>query len=389
MQKALTDIIRQLTAIESTARNFKDLIIANAVMISEIPSPTFKEEERIAFVQNRFMEAGLLNSSTDEMNNALGILPGEDGNRNILLVAHADTVFSEKIDHTIQVKPETLVGPTIADNSLGLAALVSLPQLLERMNIKLSSNLILMGGTRSLGRGNLEGIRFFLSNAKMPIHFGVCVEGVQLGRLSYSSVGMIRGEIRCTVPETNDWTRVTDSSAIFTMNEVLNKIVDIPLPKRPRTSIVMGSIDGGHSYNSVATSATLRFEIRSESDEIVENLRLHFEEIVAEVSSQSGIEVTFNEVAQRKPGGVRFSHPLVSNTRNIMKALDITPIIAPSTSELAAFIDNNVPGITLGLSKGEQLREPNESVEIDPIFKGIAQLIGVLLAIDGGYCEED
>lgn len=389
MKSNIASITRSLASLEDMARNMKDTIIANTVMVSEIPAPTFKEDQRIHFVHERFLEAGLQHCSTDEMHNALGIIPGTEGNRNILLVAHADTVFSEKIDHTVSVSSNNITGPSVADNGLGVATLVSLSEILTNFNIQLRSNLVLMCGTRSLGRGNLEGLRFFLSNTEMPIDFGVCIEGVQLGRLSYSSVGMIRGEITCQVPEENNWSKVTDSSAIFTMNEVLNKIIDIPLPKRPRTSIVMGSIDAGHSFNSVATKANLRFEIRSESDEIVEMIRSELEEIVAEVSSQSGIIVEFNEVAQRKPGGIRFSHPLVAAAREIMKTLDIHPTIAPSISELSAFIDKRIPAITVGMTTGENNRELNEAIEIEPIFKGISQLLGVLLAIDGGYCDDN
>ena len=48
-----------------------------------------------------------------------------------------------------------------------------------------------MGSARSLGRGDLEGLRFFLDNFKKPITAGVCIEGVKLGRLSYSSIGIV------------------------------------------------------------------------------------------------------------------------------------------------------------------------------------------------------
>jgi hypothetical protein len=41
----------------------------------------------------------------------------------------------------------------------------------------------------------------------------------------------------------------------------------------------------------------------------------------------------------------------------------------------------------LGITHGENLNKIDESIEIEPIYSGLAQLLGVLLAIDKGYCD--
>lgn len=388
-KKFTTEIIQYLPEIEEKIRQRRDLILANAVMIGEIPAPTFKENTRNEFLKNRYIEAGLQNISTCEAGNVVGILPGSESTRNILLVAHTDTIFPDNIDHTMSVGTETITGPGIADNSLGLAVITTLPDILERLDIQLKSNLILMAAAQSLGRGNLEGIRFFLSNRALPIDMAICVEGAQLGRLSYSSLGMLRGEIKCNVPEQFDWTKMTFTNAIITLNDVINKIIDIPVPIRPMTSIVMGSIEGGMSYNTIATSARLRFEVRSESEEVVRDIRERFNEIVAESSTKSGMNIEMDIFATRKPGGISFSHPLSRVSREIIEALELEPIFTPSISELNILIENNIPAVTVGMTHAEHLHETNESIEINPIFKGLTQLIGMLIAIDKGYCDEN
>ncbi len=389
LAKSFDDILHSLGEIEEKTKNLKEILLANLVMIGEIPAPTFGEDKRIDFLLNRFKEAEITNNSVDEVGNGIGILEGEEGNGNILVVAHADTVFGSKIDHTIQVQPDTVTGPGVADNSLGLAVLATIPTFLEKFDIKLDKNLILMGASRSLGRGNLEGLRFFLSNFEKEIQAGIGIEGVELGRLSHTSIGMKRGEVTCSVPEEYDWSRFGDASAILTINEVINRINEIRLPQRPRTSIVMGSIEGGTSFNTTALSAKLQFEIRSESSEMVQDIHQVMQEIVSEVSARSGDSISLDIFAQREPGGIPFSHPLIRHTRSIMDQLEIEPRPGPSTSELSTFIDRNIPAITLGLTHGDYVHEKNESIEIEPIYTGIAQVIGTLLAIDGGFCEED
>lgn len=383
-----SEIKEQLKTYRQAAESMREILLANAVMIGEIPSPTFYEDARVRFMEDRFSECGLQNCSTDEAGNGFGILNGDTGERQILLIAHADTVFGDKVDHTISMRADRMVGPGVGDNSLGLAVLASLPILLEKLDIHLKSHLILMAASRSLGRGNLEGLRFFLNNNKRPIAGALCVEGVKLGRLSYTSIGMLRGEINVRVPELYDWTRFGAAGAVITLNDIINKINRIPLPKRPKTSIVLGSIEGGNSFNNIATRSLLRFEIRSESAEVVRDIHEEIKDRITEISLETSAEIALDIVARREPGGIDFRHPLVRHSRDILKALNIEPRVAPSTSELSELIRHEIPAITLGLTTGSNLNQVNEEVMIEPIFNGIAQLLGMLIAMDEGLCDE-
>lgn len=384
--KNIKSVFKQLPHIEKKLKSFSEILLANLVMIGEIPAPSFNEERKVQFILDRFNEAGLTECSTDEAGNGIGVLPGSDNEKSILINAHTDTVFSEKTDHTMQVNTDSITGTGVADNSLGTAVLATIPYIFEELDIELKNTLVLLAGVKSLGRGDLQGIRFFLDNNSFNLHSAICLEGVELGRLSYSSIGMLRGEITCKVPETYDWSRFGDASAILTLNEVINKINDIRLPKRPRTSIVMGSIEGGTSFNTIALESTLGFEVRSESQEVVDEIGERIEEIGIEVSSKMGDHVNVDIFARRSPGGIGFSNPLTRCARSIMSELDIEPRLAPSISELSAFIDKNIPALTLGITTGDNLHKKSETIKIEPMYKGITQIIGTLLAIDGGHC---
>jgi len=307
---------------------------------------------------------------------------GEEGDDNILIVSHLDTIYPETEDHTVDIEPDRILGRGLTDNGLGVAALVSLPGLLEALDIRLRSNLVLLGTAGSLGRGNLSGIRFFLGNNPRPIRAAVCLEGVRLGRLNVSSIGMLRGEVTCTVPDEYDWSRFGAAGAVITLNEVINRILAIPLPTRPRTTIVFGSIEGGSGYSVIPTESLLRFEIRSESAELVHEVSAQINDIAEEVSAKTRGDVRVDIFAQRLPGGLSFGHPLVTAARAVMETLGIEHRIGPSTSELAALIDAGVPAVTLGLTRSTRTAGSRDQIEIDPIFTGLAQAIGVLLAMD-------
>jgi tripeptide aminopeptidase len=371
-------------------RSLREIVLANTILCSEIPAPTGEEGKLVRFLCDRFTESDLLNISSDEAGNAVGLLPGSLGQagKNILVAAHVDKIWQPGVDHTVTVGASTLTGPGVADNSLGVAAVASLPLILERLGLPLRHNLILLGASRSMGRGDLGGLRFFLDHARIPIATAVCIEGIQLGRLSYSSLGMNRAEITVTTSEKQDWHQGGRTTAISEINRIVQRMLAIPTPTEPKTSIILGSLNAGSAFNTPPTRAILRFEIRSEAPGMVRQLRSQIEDIVDEVNAERQINAELQILAHRRPGSIGFGHPLVKSTRAIMETLGLPPKIAPSTSELSVLLERHVPSLTLGVTTGWHKHEVNETIEIEPIFRGLAQIVGVLQSIDRELPDE-
>ena len=384
----MDEILAALPKLPKKLKGIQETLIANLIMLNEIPAPTFEEEARVKLLLQRMIECGLQNVSTDEAGNGVGIIPGKDPDRNILLVAHADSVYSDRVDHALSVLSDEIVGPGVADNSLGMAVLATLPNIFERLDIQLDANVVLLSSTKGLGRGNLDGLRFFMDNNDIPFEAGICVEGEMLGRLSYTAEGMFRGHISCHIPEVLDWQRVAQNSAIIALNDVVNRILEIPIPRRPRTSIVLGAIRGGKSYNVMATHSSLRFEVRSEDAAMVQSIRERIDDIIAHATASHSAEFTFDVVASREPGGIDVGHPLIKSCRRIMEKLDVQPTIRPSMSEVSELIARGLPALTIGLTEASNLHDLNETIRIKPIYTGLAQLLALLYAIDGGFCNE-
>jgi len=380
--------IQSLIPDPSQIDSLREVILANSVMCGEIPAPTFEEGLRLIFLRDRFNEAGLEHISVDEKDNVAAILPGSDGERRILVSANLDTIHDAGADHAMTLGADSITGRGICENSLGLGVLATLPLILERLEVQLRSDLLLLGSSQSIGVGNIGGIRFFLENYPNPIDQGICLRAVQLGRLSYASLGMLRGEIQIEVPEEYDWKRLPEGSAIIILNRLITRLQEIPLPSNPVTSINLGSVLAGNTFGTAASNARLRFEVRSEEEGRTEWIEEQIEEIVEELAAENEVSVSLKVVARRNRGGISFSHPLVRTTREIIGHLGEEQVIAPSTGELCALIDKGIPGVTVGLTHGEHIHERNETLKISPVFSGVAQLIGLLRAIDGGLCDE-
>jgi len=365
----------------------REELLANIVMLGQIPAPTGGESDRAQFVLDRFVESGVDEVSADDAGNAVGMKYGRTGQRTIMLVAHLDTIVPATVDHNVVVHSDSIVGPCVGDNALGAAVLTLLPDVLSDLGIELDSHLVMVGTVRSLGRGNHEGIRYQLDHLDRPVDCGICIEGIQLGRLNYFSIGTIRGDITCTVrPEPSR--SYGSESALIVLNHIINRVLRIATPKRPYTLIRLGKMKAGISHDTDPDQAELGFEVISHSDEMIEQVRREIEDIVGEMSARHAVDAKLDVFFSRQAGGISFSHPLVRCVLEVMSALDIPPDQGHSPSELSEFISRGIPAVTLGITHGEKNTKVPDYVEIGPMLSGVAQLAGVLVAIDQGVCDE-
>ena len=384
---ALESLLKEIPSLIESLRENRETYLTDAVLLGEIPSPTFREKDRVRLALDRFRENGLEDPDIDEFGNASGILPGSEGSSSILVMAHADSVFGPDVRHVLNVGSDYITGPGIADNAIGMAAIVGLPKLLDKLGIRLKDDLLLLINTKSLGVANLEGSRGFLETKQRPIRAGICVEGAEQGRLSYSGLGALRGQINLNLPGNYDWNRFGAAGAISHLTRLVGQIMEIPVPKEPKTKMVFGEIHSGSSFNTSPRSGRLRFEISSEGDDVVDEMETQVNELCEQYSMETGLLVQMEVVAKRKNCGIPFTHPLVKTTRSIMSEAGITPAVDPSTGDLNSIILAGHPGVTLGLTSAENLREANETIKLEPLYSGMAQLITLIRAIDLGLCE--
>lgn len=121
---------------------------------------------------------------------------------------------------------------------------------------------------------------------------------------------------------------------------------------------------------------------------MVKSIFNSIKDIVEGMSHEFEVDLTLNTLSNIHAARLQFNHPLVKSAVNVMKKLGLTPVSEPSESELSIFLSRNIPSITLGVTRGDNHHQQNARVEIDPIFTGIAQIIGVIMAIDNGVCDE-
>jgi acetylornithine deacetylase/succinyl-diaminopimelate desuccinylase-like protein len=385
----MSDFLDALPAIADEIKAIKEIIITNILLIGQTPAPTFKEKKRSNVFMERLAEFQVDECTTDGYRNPIGIIRGTNSNKApIMVVAHLDTFYEKDIVYNFTIKENSITGPGILDNSLGVGVLASLPAIFKQLDLHFESDIVMAGTIQSIGKGNLRGVRHLLKTWPTPIRAGVCIEGIKLGRLNYFSDGMIRGEIACSVSDEKRLPDAYTPNAILILNEIINEILNLRLPQRPRANIVIGKISGGVNHGNIAYDANLGFEIRSDSYKMVKSIFNDIKDIVDGIRHENDVDLNLKTISNLKSARLKFNHPLVKSAAAVLEKLDINPVSKSTESALSIFLSHKIPALTLGITYGENYYTQKATAQIEPMFKGMAQIIGVLKAIDSGVCDE-
>lgn len=371
--------------------SMKEMILANLVMTAQIPAKTFNEAERAKYVLNRFVESGISDTSMDKIGNVIATIPGRTHKRRILLSAHMDTLFDETKDHNVSISSERAEGTGIADNALGVTVLLMLPEIFKKLNLEFECDIVLLATAASKEKGDLAGMRHFFKHHP-HIDFNLNLEGLTLGQVDHSSLSRIRCDVECTLEtdKESSWRSLGNVSAIMMLNDIMDSLFSIPLPRKPKTVVNVGKILGGNSYSRICTNASLQLEVRSEDDQITEKLIGEIRDNCHDIGAKYGVEIDLSFFSRHNAAGLRYSHPLVKAATKIVKTFDIKPKMGPSNSEIAVPLSLNIPSVTVGITTGaEDSPDTKSYVDLEPIPKGILQVLLLIDSINKGTCDDE
>lgn len=388
----MDEILKDLPFYVDQIKSIKEAVISNIVLIGQTPGPTFDEDDRADVFLDRLSCTMVDECGKDQLKNAIGIIKGKNRNNHppIFLTAHLDTDYSgDEVDHNYIVRKNSITGPGILDNSVGIGILATLPVIFRHLDLSFSSDIVLAAVTQSIGRGNLRGVRHLLNTWDQPIRSGIILEGQMLGHFNYYSEGIIRGEISCDIPATEHfYAHKFKPNAILILNIVINELLSITLPQRPRCRIIIGTLTGGHKHGVIACNASLGFEIQSDSDEMVKQVYEKIEDIVGGIGHEHSVALKLQTITVQNAAALKYGHPMVKCAVSIMKSLGLKPVSESSESELSVFLSRNIPAMALGITTGKNSHLENATMRINPMFTGIAQVIGLVMALDKGLCDE-
>ncbi len=329
--------------------------INEQIKVCEIPAPTFQEARRGEWFKQRFTELGLKNVRVDKVGNVLGERPGKNAGPVLVLAAHLDTVFPEGTDVKVKREGSILKAPGIGDDCRGLAVILAIARALNEAKIETEGTIIFVANVGEEGLGDLRGVRH-LFNEELKgraTHF-ISVDGVGL-TLTNTAVGVVRYRATFHGPGGHSYGAFGLPSPIHAMGRAIEKISRFEVPKQPKTTFNVGKIEGGTSVNSIAHTAWMEVDMRSESAVELGKLEAKFKQAIQTSldeenqarPNKSPITVELKVVSQRPAGVQPPDSPIVKTALAAGASLGIKPGLHSASTDSNIPISLKIPAITI------------------------------------------
>lgn len=380
------------TAIEYIERNY-DQYLQKQIEISEIPAPPFKETERGRFMVAEFKRVGLKNIQTDEVGNVLGWRRGRS-DQTLVISAHLDTVFPEGTDVTVKQDGDRLVGAGLVDDSLGLMALLALVEALNVAKIKTEQNLLFVATVGEEGLGDLRGVKYLFKQSPLRdrIDAFISIDGDNALKITNGALGSKRYRITVKGTGGHSWGNFGRVNPAHALGQIIAHFTTMPVPSDPKTSYNIGRIGGGTSVNSIPFEAWMEVDMRSESNEALEQLEKVFLNTVKQgvdaenlfrTAAKSELTVDIDMIGHRPSGATPEDQPLVSAAQWATKAVDMEPELNVSSTDANIPISMGIPAITVGGGgTGGNTHSPNEWYNPTGAHIGLQRILLLVMSYD-------
>ena len=339
-------------AAEFLARE-SDWILQQQIRVTSIPAPPFHEDERALYMEDQFRLLGLANVRRDAIGNVLGERAGTNPEHVVLVSAHVDTVFPPDTEIEVRREGDRWVGPGIADNGAGLAALLALARAVGESGLRTKATLLLVANVGEEGEGDLRGMRALFADAALRrrVRAVIVLDGSSAERLTTKALGSKRFHITVRGPGGHSWADYGMPNPIQALARAITRLSAVPIPSQPRTVLNVGEIQGGASVNAIPYEASMKVDIRSEVEEEIDRLEqallMAVAEGVAEENASArakGVTLVLStQSIGHRPGG-----ELAPNARLLEVFRAVDNHLGIKTSIQRSSTDANIP-ISLGI----------------------------------------
>lgn len=372
-------------------KNDQAATLADQKVIVAIPAPPFAEKVRGEYYLKRLRELGLKDVKMDAAGNVYGVRPGKGGPK-IFVEAHLDTVFPAGTNVTPVEKDGKLYAPGIADDSRGLAALLSVVRAFNASGVATVGDVIFCGSVGEEGLGDLRGMKAFFRDHR-DIAATLNIDGTSVKRITYQATGSHRYEVTFIGPGGHSFAAFGLPSAIHAMGRAIAKIGDIETPKNPKTTFTVGTVTGGTSVNSIAARAQMLIDMRSNSmDELlkVEGKILPLidaavDEENARWGSDRKVSVDVRLVGDRPAGDQPVDAMIVQTAWLATAAVGQEPVLTGASSTNSNLpISIGVPAVTIGGGGNDgRNHSPDEWYDPTDAYQGPQKIFLMILGLAG------
>ena len=377
-----------------------DRIVAETILLTEIPAPPFKETAKAQAYMAMLKTAGLSDVEMDAEGNVMGLRRGSGpaGAPLVVMAAHLDTVFPEDTDVKVRREGTKLFAPGIGDDTHSLAVVLGYVRALDAAKIKTRRDILFVGNVGEEGPGDLRGTRYLFGKGKYKDRIGAffSMDGTSPLLVTSGAVGSRRYRVTFKGPGGHSYGAFGLVNPMAAMGATVVEMNRIVTPTAPKTTYMTSVVGGGTSVNSIPDSIWLEVDMRSPGKAELAELDARFLQIVAAAVGQENaarstrqgkISADVKLIGDRPTGTTRDDAEIVQITSASVRAAGFQPLLNAGSTDSNVPISLGIPAVTIGsgAAGGGRAHAVDEWIDLSKpeTLRGMTVGLAALLAMAG------
>ena len=370
--------------IKSFIQKNKDEIYAKLKELCLIPAPSHHEEKRAEYCKNTLESFGAEGVYIDEALNVIFPLNCEGSDKITVFAAHTDTVFPDMEPLLYREEGDIIYCPGAGDDTVSVTAVLYIAKYFIENNIKPQNGVMFVLNSGEEGLGNLKGTKQLFKDFKDRIAYFITFDS-NMDNIANRCAGSQRYEVEVKTEGGHSYNNFGNANAIFELSKMITEIYKLEVPEKEgaKTTYNVGIVSGGTSVNTIAQSAKMLCEYRSNDKDCLETMKNHFQRIF-EAAKSDKVSLNIVQVGDRPCSNIDFAE--IDKLEAVVVPC-IEEVIGKPVSRRSASTDCNIPlslgipSLCIGCStyKGAHTRE--EWLDKASVIPGLEIAIKAALAL--------
>ena len=341
-----------------------------------IPAPSHHEEERAEFCKKWLEGIGAEGVYIDEALNCVYPINCEGRDDIVVFMAHTDTVFPDTTPFELKNDGKNFYAPGVGDDTACLTIMFMVTKFILENNIKTDRAILIVANSCEEGLGNLKGSKQIMNDYAGRIKEFYTFDG-KYNAVVCGCVGSHRYEVTCETEGGHSYGAFGNSNAIIELAKLICELNTVEVPKKEgtKTTFNVGIIEGGTSVNTIAQSAKMLYEYRSDDAECLEYMKSFFEKKIDEARESGKGRFSVEVVGKRPCGGdvdKEVHEMMINKVINASEKYSGLPCARTTGStDCNIPMSMGVPAVCPGIYMGGGTHTREEWVEIDSLPIGL------------------
>ena len=350
-----------------------------------IPAPSNHEERRAEFCRAWFERNGFENVRVDGALNVLAPVNVDlDGAEDIdVVMAHTDIVFPESTPLAVREEGDFWHCPGIGDDTANLAVLMVCARYFKEHFPAERRGILFVANSGEEGLGNLKGSRKIVETFGSRIREFVSLDSACMNRMVTRAVGSHRYKVTVRTEGGHSFARFGNRNAIHYLASMITLLYSfkVPVENDSKTTYNVGLISGGTSVNTIAQSAEMMYEYRSDDRVCLEKMEKLFQSAI-ETFRATGVEVEVEKLGDRPCGGpvdeARLNALRARYCKSVGEVLGLEVVCGSSSTDCNIPLSQGIPAICFGVCRSAGAHTLAEKLDVSSLRDGCRLLLDLL-----------